>query len=105
MPSTVPGWVPGGTASDASPSGARRRGHRGPGRPAGPRRARWRPPRPGTAEPPEGAGPRAVTWEEAERLVTASLLTGLIEPAEYRESLALLAEAEYARSPLHLPQL
>ncbi|MGW2370986.1 MULTISPECIES: hypothetical protein [Kitasatospora] len=53
------------------------------------------------AECPE---PRpTVTWEEAERLTTAALLTGLIDRAEYRDHLALLAAVEDARSPLRLP--
>ncbi|MFD8703412.1 hypothetical protein ACFV1W_12400 [Kitasatospora sp. NPDC059648] len=45
-----------------------------------------------------------VTWEEAERLVTAALLAGLIDRSEYRDHLALLAEVEDAHSPLRLPR-
>ncbi|MFH9347950.1 hypothetical protein [Kitasatospora sp. NPDC017646] len=61
-----------------------------------------RPARTDRAECPDP--PPTVTWEEAERLITAALLGGLIDRAEYRDHLALLAEVEDARSPLRLPQ-
>lgn len=49
--------------------------------------------------------PTKVTWDEAERLLAAGLLAGLIEQAEYQECLELLARAEDRRSPLQVPSL
>lgn len=46
-----------------------------------------------------------ITWEEAEQLLTAALLAGLIEQAEYQDSLALLARADDSRRPLQVPPL
>ncbi|MFF9643163.1 hypothetical protein [Kitasatospora aureofaciens] len=61
--------------------------------------------RPARTERAECAAPQpTVTWGEAERLITAALLAGLIAQADNRDYLALLAEVEDARSPLRLPQ-
>ncbi|MEU8515068.1 hypothetical protein AB0C76_26270 [Kitasatospora sp. NPDC048722] len=49
------------------------------------------------------ARPIVVTWEEAEQLLAAALVAGLIGQREYQDSLALLAEAEDSRRPLHVP--
>jgi len=46
-----------------------------------------------------------ITWEEAEQLLTAGLLAGLIEQVDYQDNLELLARADDARSPLQVPPL
>ncbi|WP_344439711.1 hypothetical protein [Kitasatospora nipponensis] len=49
--------------------------------------------------------PGAVTWEEAELLLTAGLLAGLVGQADYQDGLELLACADDERSPLEVPSL
>jgi hypothetical protein len=57
-------------------------------------------------EAPVGSAQRTtITWEEAELLITATLLSGLIDRSEYRESLTVLAQAEDSRSPLRPPAI
>ncbi|MFI6117695.1 hypothetical protein [Kitasatospora sp. NPDC051164] len=68
--------------------------------------ARGRPYR-GTGARSTPAGDRVAefTREEAECLLAADLLSGLIEREEYQDSLAALARADDARSPLSVPSL
>ncbi|WP_329561532.1 hypothetical protein [Kitasatospora sp. NBC_01266] len=53
---------------------------------------------------PAVAGP-GLSREEAECLLAAGLLAGLIAREEYRDSLACLARADEVRSPLSVPSL
>ncbi|MDH6117676.1 hypothetical protein [Kitasatospora sp. GAS204B] len=53
---------------------------------------------------PAVVGP-GLTREEAECLLAAALLAGLVAREEYRESLTCLARADDVRSPLSVPSL
>lgn len=46
-----------------------------------------------------------VTPEEAEQLLAAGLLAGLVGQAEYQDGLELVARADHERNPLEVPSL
>ncbi|MFD5462171.1 hypothetical protein ACFWIQ_04970 [Kitasatospora sp. NPDC127059] len=52
---------------------------------------------------PATADAAAVSRDDMERLLAAALLAGLIAPAEYRESMTVLARADDASRPLDAP--
>ncbi|MEU9045711.1 MULTISPECIES: hypothetical protein [unclassified Kitasatospora] len=60
-------------------------------------------PQPSTDGIPGSRGSTTASADQTERMLVAALLAGLIEPAEYRESMAVLARADDAGRPLHVP--
>ncbi|MGW3045551.1 hypothetical protein ACWC9T_37255 [Kitasatospora sp. NPDC001159] len=52
---------------------------------------------------PAPADAAAASGDETERLLATALLAGLIAPAEYQESMTVLARADDAGRPLDVP--